>query len=136
MINKTSIAILSDGVFPFTIGGIQKHSYLLTKYLARHKLFVDLFHFESIDQKTLKCHFSIDELNQINFIKIKKPILPRFPGHYIFSSYLFSKALYLNILEKKYDVIYAQGLTSFYFLKKDPFRKELISKLVSISILL
>lgn len=31
------IALLTDGIFPYAMGGMQKHSYYLAKYFAQKK---------------------------------------------------------------------------------------------------
>ena len=39
------IALLTDGIYPYVMGGMQRHSYYLAKYLARAGVHVDLYHF-------------------------------------------------------------------------------------------
>jgi len=39
------IALITDGIWPYVMGGMQKHSYYLCKYLAQNKVNVDLIHF-------------------------------------------------------------------------------------------
>ncbi|WP_081782592.1 hypothetical protein [Marinilabilia salmonicolor] len=38
------IALLTDGIYPHIMGGMQKHSYYLAKYLARAGVKVDVYH--------------------------------------------------------------------------------------------
>ena len=38
------ISLLTDGIFPYVIGGMQKHSYYLVKYFAQIGVYVDLYH--------------------------------------------------------------------------------------------
>ncbi len=117
------IALLTAGIWPIDIGGIQKHSYCLAKYLAQEKVFVDVFtslnkdnNFENL---TIENFFTEDELKYINFIHIPFPKLFRIPGHYILSSWIFSKNIFQKMKSSKgYDVIYAQGFTSWYLLYK------------------
>lgn len=125
------IALLTNGVFPFVIGGIQKHSYALAKNFAKHDVNVDVYHFKSVenDQVNLNLYFTELELSKINFIEIRFPKLNFFKGHYIYSSYFYSKALYENLFGKDYDVIYAQGFTSWYFLKQPTHNLRLITNL-------
>ena len=52
-----------------------------------------------------------------------------FPGHYIYNSYRLSKLYYRKLNIKSYDFIYAQGLTSWYFLNENPHDLNLISNL-------
>jgi hypothetical protein len=38
------ILLLTDGIFPFVMGGMQKHSYYLAKYLDKEVVDVTLAH--------------------------------------------------------------------------------------------
>ena len=38
------IALLTDGLFPDSIGGIQKHSHLLVKYFSKNNIYVDVYY--------------------------------------------------------------------------------------------
>ena len=38
------VALVTDGIFPYVMGGMQKHSYYLCKYLVRMGVKVDLYH--------------------------------------------------------------------------------------------
>ena len=64
------IALLSDGIYPYVVGGMQKHSYFLAKYLARNKINVDLYHFKSIDNYNLPNPFNDEELLFIKIFEI------------------------------------------------------------------
>lgn len=125
------IALLTNGIYPFVIGGIQKHSYALAKNFAEHEVNVDVYHFKNEKNKTidLNLYFTDSELSRINFIEITFPEFDFFIGHYVYSSYFYSKALYENVITKDYDCIYAQGFTSWYFLKQPSFNLKLISNL-------
>ena len=41
------IALLTDGIYPYVVGGMQKHSYNLAKYFAQQKIYIDLYHCNS-----------------------------------------------------------------------------------------
>ena len=73
------IALLTDGIYPYVIGGMQKHSYFLAKYLARNKINVDLYHFKSIDNYNLPNPFNADELLYIKSFEIDYPSTIWFP---------------------------------------------------------
>ena len=47
----------------------------------------------------------------------------------LYNSFRLSKKYYQKLKLKPYDFIYAQGFTSWYFLKKQPFQENLISNL-------
>lgn len=60
--------------------------------------------------------FTNDELKYISFINVPFPKFPKFPGHYILASWVFSKRITIKVLQNnQYDIIYAQGFTSLYF---------------------
>ena len=123
------IALLTDGVFPFIVGGMAKHSYYLAKYLAKRKIQVDLYHISSVEDIDINEYYEKQELDYISFTYVKFPKSIWFPGHYIFKSYILSKYYYEKIKNKKYDIIYAQGFTSWHYLKIEPLKKSIITNL-------
>lgn len=116
------IALLTDGVWPYVIGGMQKHSFYLCKYLAGTGNTVHLYH--TVKGAAIQPHlselFSTDELKNINEFLIPYPETGSYPGHYIRASYLYSR----NVFEKlkgsieEYDIIYIQGFSGWYLLNK------------------
>lgn len=127
------IALLSVGIYPYDIGGIQKHTYYLAKYFAKNFIKVDLFYAEKKHQQEIKLHdyFDPEELNFINFIEVEYPKLPNIPGHYIYAARLFSQKIYIKLVgtNNSYAAIYAQGFTSWYFLKQKGYQSKLITNL-------
>lgn len=125
------VALLTEGIYPYEIGGIQKHSYFLAKGLAQKKIAVDVYYGSDGTEPDIQLvdYFTELELQYLDFKIIKFPKIFRFPGHYIYSSFLFSKNLYSEAEKKTYDLIYAQGFSSWYFLEKEPYSKKLISNL-------
>ena len=122
------IALLTDGLFPDSIGGVQKHSHLLAKYFSKNNIHIDVFYVrENLD------FFSIDKkeynLDYLSLLEFKMPSTLYFPGHYLYNAYRLSKLYYQKLKLKSYDFIYAQGFTSWYLLKKQPFKHNLISNL-------
>ncbi len=113
------IAFLTDGIWPDAIGGMQKHSFYLIKYLALNDIKVDVYYAAENANVVIK-NFSFDETLNIKFYKINFPKSSiKFPGHYLYSSYKFSKNIFKEFLNNQsYDFIYAQGFTSWYFCKK------------------
>ncbi len=100
---------------------MQKHSYLLCKYLAKEKIQVVLFHPQTKNYTSQKQSelFSDEELTYIEWIEVPKPPKYSFPGHYLYEQWLYSKGCF-NVLKTIKDIrfIYAKGLTSWYLLKK------------------
>jgi len=122
------IALLTDGIWPYRIGGIQKHSYYLVKYFAQQGVHVDLYHMNH------NCKFDIDKLEFFTEEE-KKFITPfvftfpnkgRWPWHYLQGSYLHSKMMYECFVKRPpVDFIYSKGYTGWYFIKQKQLGKKL-----------
>lgn len=115
------VALITDGIWPYVLGGMQKHSYYLCKYLAQKKVTVDLFHFNqsSYDISLLE-FFSEDEKKFINAFIIDFPKSISFPGHYLYRSYKHSRLIFEHIKDKlpTYDLIYTKGFTGWYLINQ------------------
>ncbi len=113
------IALLTDGIYPYIVGGMQKHSYYLAKYLVNQGIDVDLYHFipnyiarQPID---ISAFFTPDEQAKIHFIQIDFTESVWFPGHYLYHSYFYSVNVY-KVLSKNLqdiDFIYVQGFAGW-----------------------
>ncbi len=121
-VKEYKVLLLTDGIFPFVMGGMQKHSYYLAKYLTLSGVDVELAHCTKNIELTEEINNkAFDSFNK-NKLKIKHftfPKLDRFPGHYIRESIQYSKnvfSYYKNRLNE-FDFIYAQGFTGYSFLK-------------------
>jgi len=110
------IALLTDGITPYVIGGMQRHSFYLAKYLAKNEVYVDLFHFNNTDLvvNDLEC-FTLDEKKYIKSIVLNFPSFINFPGHYIRESYKYSEIIFDHLQNNlsEYDFIYAKGFTAW-----------------------
>lgn len=125
-----NIALLTDGIYPFVIGGMQRHSYFLAKYLAKNKIKVRVYHCIKNEEnyiETLHQIFSKEELEHLEFITIPFDFSSKFPGYYILESYRYSKRIYKHLIKdiEQFDFIYAKGFTAWYLLsqKKSYFPK-------------
>lgn len=116
------IALLTDGIFPFVVGGMQKHSLMLAKYLARAGVHVDLYHCMSDgadSEHNLTDVFTVDELKNIEDIRIPFPPPGKIPGHYVRRSYKYSKAIFEALTARKtVDFIYAQGFAGWFTMER------------------
>jgi glycosyltransferase involved in cell wall biosynthesis len=110
------IALLTDGISPYVIGGMQRHSFYLAKYFAKNKVHVDLFHFNqsSLNIELLEC-FTEEEKKYINSFVIPFPKLGKLPGHYIRESKKYSEIIFEIIKPKlnTYDFIYTKGFSGW-----------------------
>lgn len=119
------IALLTDGIFPFVIGGMQKHSYYLAKYLSRHQINVRVYHClkeASNYHHILHDIFTKEEREYLEFVDIPFDFSSHFPGFYLYESYLYSKRIYQHLQKDihTFNFIYAKGFTSWYLLIHRP----------------
>lgn len=115
------VALVTDGIWPYVLGGMQKHSYYLCKYLAANGVKVDLFHYNNSSYEIQNLEFFSElERNNIRSVIVDFPSTPRFPGHYLYRSYLYSKRVYRALVPTlgDYDFIYTKGFSGWYLLKQ------------------
>ncbi len=120
------IAIITDGIWPYVIGGMQKHSYYLCKYFAKNGITVDLYHFnDSAVETDLSEVFTEEENRFIHSFEVEFPNTNKGPGHYLKNSYLYSKAIFEVIKDKvkEYDFIYTKGFSGWYLIEQKYFGK-------------
>lgn len=115
------IALVTDGIWPYVLGGMQKHSYYLCKYLAKNKIDVHLFHFNQsqLDISTLS-FFTDAEKQYITSVVVDFPKKRHYPGHYLHESYLHSKLIFEAMAPhlSTYDFIYTKGFTGWYLMNQ------------------
>jgi glycosyltransferase involved in cell wall biosynthesis len=115
------IALLTNGIWPYVIGGMQKHSYFLAKYLARNKVEVVLLHTNQQKEKDPMVleHFTEEEKKYIKAVLIPQPQSPYFPGHYVYRSWLYSKLIREKAREiGPVDFVIAKSTTAWSFFTK------------------
>ena len=119
------IAIITDGISPFVVGGMQQHSYSFAKYLVLNRNEVTLFHFVKKEQP-LPSENEVNKLFFNNELKFHKvfcfyfPTSVRFPGHYLYNSYRYSKLVY-DVLKNdlnSFNFIYSKGFTAWKLLNE------------------
>lgn len=114
------IALFTDGVYPYVIGGMQKHSYYLAKYFAQIGVEVDLYHTNKSSYDIDKlAFFSTEEKSKIRSFVIPFPESDKLPGHYIRSSYKYSQ-LIVELFKNNgpVDFIYAKGFTAWKLIEE------------------
>ena len=116
------VALFTNGIYPFAMGGMQKHSYYLARYLARRGVGVDVYHYKSQELKNrdISHFFSRDELNMITFKTFDFPTSIYFPGHFVFNLYRYSRKIYKHLLKNISDVdfIYVQGMIGWKLMQE------------------
>ena len=113
------IALITDGIYPYVLGGMQKHSYYLAKYFSRLGHQTTVFHCTNNANPNYSEHFEANELENLNFVEVEFPKSDGLPGHYIRSSRAYSKKLFKAFWTqcKKADFIYTKGFTGIHFFK-------------------
>lgn len=120
------ILILSDGIPPYILGGMQRHTFNLVKFLVKNGVEVTLIHCFNEGQKEFSkeevCQEIFGTANQENFsstmISFPKPT--KIPGHYIRRSYKYSEKVYLAVKDQidLFDFVYIKGFSGWKFLEK------------------
>ena len=101
------------------MGGMQRHSFFLAKYLAKNKVNVDLYHYKDRSSPDLPHEFTDEELKFLSLHEVKYPGTMRFPGHYIYERWLYSKRVFEAMKSHpKPDYIYIKGFAGLYILSK------------------
>lgn len=115
------VALVTDGIWPYVLGGMQKHSYYLCKYLAKAGIDVDLYHFNQSSYDISKLEFFTEqERSHIKPVVLKFPGSIPFPGHYLYNSYRYSQRVCRLIAPNldAYDFIYTKGFSGWELIMK------------------
>ncbi len=113
------VALMTDGIWPYVIGGMQKHSYFLVKYFLQNGIYVDLYHCnESHYDISILEFFTDEEKKYLNSFVFKFPKYKKYPGHYFKESYDYSSTLFeYYIKQPPVDYIYTKGYCGWRFMK-------------------
>jgi glycosyltransferase involved in cell wall biosynthesis len=118
-----NLLLLTDGIFPYSIGGMQKHSFNLAKYLLKTGHTITLVHCVYNDDILPESDEVIAQLEgdakNLFVITLRFPVINSLPGHYLKESYLYSKMVYDKVVERlnSYDFVYAKGFSAWYLLE-------------------
>lgn len=119
------VLFLADGLFPFVVGGMQKHSTMLIKHMSPLVDQITVCTCGEINAIPPSEEDILDELvtskNNIQVLTCTFGDRFKYPGHYLRVSRKLSRT-FLNLAGdlSQYDCIYAQGLTGDAFLEKHP----------------
>ena len=118
-----NIVFATDGVYPFVLGGMQKHAAYIIKHLAGSEHRVDVIipnnGVETAEEAASR--FWENEVpDNIRFHVIPYPKLPRFPGHYVVASYLYSRRItnYFSHKISTADILFGKGYTMWHWLAR------------------
>ena len=121
------VLFLTDGIYPFQIGGMQKHSLILAKFLAKNQINVHLIHCGG-DGYSNEAFFELFDEQEKMFIEetfVEFTKTDPFPGHYIRENKAYSRNAFLKMEDRlaEFDLIYAQGFSGWRFIKEKHKRK-------------
>jgi glycosyltransferase involved in cell wall biosynthesis len=114
------IALISPGLHPYVLGGIQRHSFNLARELVKLGVGIDLYH---TDFSTAEGIDGLDGMTEeeragITSIAVPWPKGDRLPGHFIRELRKFSASVLEAMRERPaVDLIYDQGMTSHAILE-------------------
>lgn len=114
------IALITPGITPYVMGGMQRHSFNLARHLARLGVEVDLYHTDFGDAKGIDDLEGVpdDERKKIASIAIPWPKDDRLPGHYIRKLKRFSNEAMLRYQQRRpVDFIIGKSLTAWSFVE-------------------
>jgi glycosyltransferase involved in cell wall biosynthesis len=120
------ILFVTDGLFPFQIGGMQKHSSILISHLARLGANLTVIHPAGKEYDTGQVQTHFENLWQLTFVAVPFTDNGRLPGHYVRANKRYSQKALESVQQdlKQFDLIYAQGFTGSAFIQCRQ-RKEL-----------
>jgi len=122
--SKLRVLLLTDGIYPYVIGGMQKHSYYLSKILPKLNIELTLVHTSSNTNQIISNQELNNKLghpeNTIKSYFIPMSISGKYPGHYLLESYQYSSKVYEEIKGSinSFDLIYIKGLSGWKTLLK------------------
>ena len=116
---------LADGLFPFVVGGMQKHSTMLIKHLSPRVNQITVCTCGEINSLPPSKEDILEELvtskDNIQVLTCTFEDRGKYPGHYLRASRKLSRTFFHLAGDlSQYDCIYAQGLTGDAFLEKHP----------------
>ncbi|NNC84415.1 MAG: glycosyltransferase family 4 protein [Flavobacteriales bacterium] len=109
------VAILTDGVSPLVMGGMQKHSYYLLRYFLSQGVHVLLFH---PGKGSVKEYLPGGGDERLEEHIVPFPSKGSWPWSYVQNSFAYSVSLYKRLQKNQLpiDFIYAQGFTAWHLL--------------------
>lgn len=123
-INDVKLALLTDGVYPFVIGGMQKHSYYLARFLAGRGVDVTLVHCVPYGktlptEQEVRGKMELEGCSNFRSICLHFPQPGNLPGHYLKESYLYSIKVNAALGDlNAFDFIYIKGFAGWDILRR------------------
>lgn len=112
-----NLTFFADGLFPYKVGGIQKHTVNLVQQLDRLGVRVSLFYLRQPSHPPAVEIISkvFPETQYLKLHPVQPAWSPYFPGHYYFTCWWQSRFFLREMLktEEEFDFVFAQGYTGW-----------------------
>ncbi|MCO6495728.1 MAG: glycosyltransferase family 4 protein [Bacteroidetes bacterium] len=116
------VLLLTDGIYPYAMGGMQKHSANLARYLFKTGVDITLAHCIYVKDRVVnnKDIAGVIGIPSEKIFTFRFPQSFHFPGHYINNSKRYSKLLFEQFKNRlsDFDIVYSQGFTAWELLKR------------------
>jgi len=99
---RIKVAFCTDGIYPYLMGGMQKHSRMLIDELSR---------FSNLDITVIHPHLNKIFIEPVHEIPVKGIDEKK---NYLLECYRYSKRVYSQLLKINPDIVYSQGLSVWY----------------------
>jgi len=114
------LLLITDGISPFVIGGMQKHSANIARFMSARGHEVTLVHCLPAGSKLpteeeVRTALSIDESATFHSIALHFPAPAWYPGHYMKESFAYSDKVYKKLKGEwmNFEFIYAKGFSAW-----------------------
>lgn len=122
---QMKILILTDGIAPFVMGGMQKHSFHLAQELALQGHAVSLAHCVAAGKNKpsaveIEEAFGAEAMKNLRVSTFHFPEAAWYPGHYLKESYAYACQLYdyFHAQADSFDFIYAKGFCGWKWMQE------------------
>jgi len=108
MSERIKLFFCTDGIFPHSVGGMQRHSLLLINELAKYN---------DLDIIVIHPHADVRVFNDLD--NVREVVIPTdfTSGYYLQKCYQYSREVYRHVSEHPDAIIYSQGLSVWYRVK-------------------
>lgn len=117
------ILILADGIFPFVVGGMQRHSANLAKFMTLRGHEITLVHAVPHNsavpsEREVREALGLEQAANFKSIAMRFPSPGFMPGHYLKESYQLSIEMYRRVKPdlSSFDFVYAKGFCAWHML--------------------
>jgi len=121
------VLFLTDGISPYVVGGMQRHTFFVVKWLVKQGVSVMLYHCVEDNTELVTTKDVVDKMNlsssEERLLKTECFYFPKagkLVGHYIRRSKKYSRILFNHWSKDQevYDFVYSKGFCAFEFLRK------------------